>query len=183
MKHLFSQECESVCLCAGHCRWQWYVQCSHCLEKDCCFEWVSVYCMINMGLAQTILFFFFFIDKRCVFCLCLLFSAKDPTGWNLFDSCLQLLKSRMESRELDKEVCDIWRGVLCHDNRGPNFRWVKPLRDGRLFYDKQEWECKKIYKNVTVCVMKLKNDRVDCINWLLALFVFIPLSSSICFLS
>ncbi|GAA6223099.1 cohesin subunit SA-1-like [Lates japonicus] len=30
--------------------------------------------------------------------------AKDPTGWNLFDSCLQLLKSRMESRELDKEL-------------------------------------------------------------------------------
>ncbi|XP_070769672.1 cohesin subunit SA-1-like [Enoplosus armatus] len=31
-------------------------------------------------------------------------SAKDPTGWKLFDSCLKLLKSRMESRELDKEL-------------------------------------------------------------------------------
>ncbi|XP_026213699.1 cohesin subunit SA-1 isoform X2 [Anabas testudineus] len=31
-------------------------------------------------------------------------SAKDPTGWKLFDSCLELLKSRMESRELDKEL-------------------------------------------------------------------------------
>ncbi|XP_039975563.1 cohesin subunit SA-1 [Xiphias gladius] len=30
--------------------------------------------------------------------------AKDPTGWKLFDSCLELLKSRMESRELDKEL-------------------------------------------------------------------------------
>ncbi|XP_070693242.1 cohesin subunit SA-1-like [Pempheris klunzingeri] len=31
-------------------------------------------------------------------------SAKDTTGWKLFDSCLELLKSRMESRELDKEL-------------------------------------------------------------------------------
>ncbi|XP_022615887.1 cohesin subunit SA-2-like [Seriola dumerili] len=31
-------------------------------------------------------------------------SAKDLTGWKLFDSCLELLKSRMESRELDKEL-------------------------------------------------------------------------------
>ncbi|XP_037315563.2 cohesin subunit SA-1 [Pungitius pungitius] len=31
-------------------------------------------------------------------------SAKDPTSWKLFDSCLELLKSRMESRELDKEL-------------------------------------------------------------------------------
>ncbi|XP_078117464.1 cohesin subunit SA-2 [Sander vitreus] len=31
-------------------------------------------------------------------------SAKDPTGWKLFGSCLELLKSRMESRELDKEL-------------------------------------------------------------------------------
>ncbi|XP_054453619.1 cohesin subunit SA-1 [Anoplopoma fimbria] len=31
-------------------------------------------------------------------------SAKDPTGWKLFDSCLELLKSGMESRELDKEL-------------------------------------------------------------------------------
>ncbi|XP_006809016.1 cohesin subunit SA-1 isoform X2 [Neolamprologus brichardi] len=31
-------------------------------------------------------------------------SAKDPTAWKLFDSCLELLKSRMESRELDKEL-------------------------------------------------------------------------------
>ncbi|KAM7389145.1 hypothetical protein PAMP_023139 [Pampus punctatissimus] len=31
-------------------------------------------------------------------------SAKDPTSWNLLDSCLELLKSRMESRDLDKEL-------------------------------------------------------------------------------
>ncbi|XP_068571632.1 cohesin subunit SA-1-like isoform X2 [Cebidichthys violaceus] len=31
-------------------------------------------------------------------------SAKDPTGWKLFDSCLELLKSRMESREFDNEL-------------------------------------------------------------------------------
>ncbi|KAM9376194.1 cohesin subunit SA-2 [Pholidichthys leucotaenia] len=31
-------------------------------------------------------------------------SAKDPTGWKLFDSCLELLKSQMESRELNKEL-------------------------------------------------------------------------------
>ncbi|KAM8909968.1 cohesin subunit SA-1 isoform 3-T7 [Spinachia spinachia] len=30
--------------------------------------------------------------------------AMDPTGWKLFDSCLELLKSRMESREFDKEL-------------------------------------------------------------------------------
>lgn len=41
-------------------------------------------------------------------------SVKDSTSWRLFDSCLELLKSRMESRELDKEVqhCHIW-GSLC----------------------------------------------------------------------
>uniref|UniRef100_A0A3P9BRE2 Cohesin subunit SA n=1 Tax=Maylandia zebra TaxID=106582 RepID=A0A3P9BRE2_9CICH len=33
-------------------------------------------------------------------------SAKDPTAWKLFDSCLELLKSRMESRELDKELIE-----------------------------------------------------------------------------
>ncbi|KAM6952951.1 cohesin subunit SA-2 [Lycodopsis pacificus] len=31
-------------------------------------------------------------------------SAKDPTSWKLFDSCLELLKSRMESREFDNEL-------------------------------------------------------------------------------
>ncbi|XP_060903467.1 cohesin subunit SA-1 [Labrus mixtus] len=31
-------------------------------------------------------------------------SAKDVTGWKLFNSCLELLKSRMESGELDKEL-------------------------------------------------------------------------------
>ncbi|XP_026186093.1 cohesin subunit SA-2 [Mastacembelus armatus] len=31
-------------------------------------------------------------------------SAKDLTAWKLFDSCLELLKSRLESRELDKEL-------------------------------------------------------------------------------
>ncbi|XP_076595594.1 cohesin subunit SA-2 [Chaetodon auriga] len=31
-------------------------------------------------------------------------SAMDPTGWKLFDSCLELLKRRMESRELDEEL-------------------------------------------------------------------------------
>uniref|UniRef100_UPI0037E9BAFF cohesin subunit SA-1-like n=1 Tax=Semicossyphus pulcher TaxID=241346 RepID=UPI0037E9BAFF len=31
-------------------------------------------------------------------------SAKDLTGWKLFDSCLELLKSRMESGEFDKEL-------------------------------------------------------------------------------
>ncbi|XP_041847127.1 cohesin subunit SA-1 isoform X2 [Melanotaenia boesemani] len=31
-------------------------------------------------------------------------SAKDPTGWKLLDSCLKLLKSRMESMELDTEL-------------------------------------------------------------------------------
>ncbi|KAL7394810.1 hypothetical protein ABVT39_004701 [Epinephelus coioides] len=31
-------------------------------------------------------------------------SAKDPTSWKLFDSCVELLKSRMESREVDKEL-------------------------------------------------------------------------------
>ncbi|XP_073343307.1 cohesin subunit SA-1-like [Pagrus major] len=31
-------------------------------------------------------------------------SAKDSTGWKLFNSCLKILKSRMESRELDKEL-------------------------------------------------------------------------------
>ncbi|XP_045885671.1 cohesin subunit SA-1 isoform X1 [Micropterus dolomieu] len=31
-------------------------------------------------------------------------SAKDPSGWKLFDSCLELLKSRMESREIHKEL-------------------------------------------------------------------------------
>ncbi|XP_040904363.1 cohesin subunit SA-1 [Toxotes jaculatrix] len=30
--------------------------------------------------------------------------AKDPRGWKLFDSCLELLKSRLESRELNKEL-------------------------------------------------------------------------------
>lgn len=41
----------------------------------------------------------------CVLFEWLLSSAKDPTSWKLFDSCLELMKSRMESRELDKEVC------------------------------------------------------------------------------
>ncbi|KAK2848661.1 hypothetical protein Q5P01_008495 [Channa striata] len=31
-------------------------------------------------------------------------SAKDPTGWKLFDPCLELLKSRTESGEIDKEL-------------------------------------------------------------------------------
>ncbi|KAG7224823.1 hypothetical protein INR49_013537 [Caranx melampygus] len=31
-------------------------------------------------------------------------NAKDSTGWKLFDCCVELLKNRMESRELDKEV-------------------------------------------------------------------------------
>ncbi|XP_068448835.1 cohesin subunit SA-1-like isoform X2 [Clinocottus analis] len=31
-------------------------------------------------------------------------SAMDPTGWKLFDCCLELLKSKMESREFDKEL-------------------------------------------------------------------------------
>ncbi|KAM9357284.1 cohesin subunit SA-3 [Symphorus nematophorus] len=31
-------------------------------------------------------------------------SAKDLTGWELFDSCLKLLQSRLESGELDKEL-------------------------------------------------------------------------------
>ncbi|XP_036932319.1 cohesin subunit SA-1 isoform X2 [Acanthopagrus latus] len=31
-------------------------------------------------------------------------SAKDSTGWRLFYSCMELLKSRMESRDLDKEL-------------------------------------------------------------------------------
>lgn len=39
------------------------------------------------------------------FCVCVISSAKDPTVWKLFDSCLELLKSTMESGELDKEVC------------------------------------------------------------------------------
>ncbi|XP_060935180.1 cohesin subunit SA-1 [Limanda limanda] len=30
--------------------------------------------------------------------------AKDPTGWKLFDPCVELLKSRLESGELDKEL-------------------------------------------------------------------------------
>ncbi|KAF0039963.1 hypothetical protein F2P81_008198 [Scophthalmus maximus] len=30
--------------------------------------------------------------------------AKDLTGWKLFDPCVELLKSRLESRELDKEA-------------------------------------------------------------------------------
>ncbi|XP_029297129.1 cohesin subunit SA-1 [Cottoperca gobio] len=30
--------------------------------------------------------------------------VSDSTGWKLFDPCLELLKSRMESRELDKEL-------------------------------------------------------------------------------
>lgn len=33
-------------------------------------------------------------------------SAKDLTGLKLFEPCLAVLKSRMESRELEKEVCD-----------------------------------------------------------------------------
>lgn len=41
---------------------------------------------------------------NCIACVCIISSAKDPTAWKLFDSCLELLKSRMESRELDKEV-------------------------------------------------------------------------------
>ncbi|XP_047209930.1 cohesin subunit SA-2 isoform X3 [Girardinichthys multiradiatus] len=31
-------------------------------------------------------------------------SAKDPTGWQLFDSCLELLKSRIESLDFDTEL-------------------------------------------------------------------------------
>lgn len=33
-------------------------------------------------------------------------SAVDPTGWKLFDSCVELLKSRIASNDLDKDVCD-----------------------------------------------------------------------------
>ncbi|KAK5864520.1 hypothetical protein PBY51_015757 [Eleginops maclovinus] len=36
--------------------------------------------------------------------LAALSSVKDTTGWKLFEPCLELLKSRMESRELDKEL-------------------------------------------------------------------------------
>ncbi|XP_030251378.1 cohesin subunit SA-1 isoform X2 [Sparus aurata] len=36
--------------------------------------------------------------------IAVLSSVKDSTSWRLFDSCLELLKSRMESRELDKEL-------------------------------------------------------------------------------
>ncbi|XP_008293622.1 cohesin subunit SA-1 [Stegastes partitus] len=36
--------------------------------------------------------------------IAVLSSAKDPTGLKLFDSCLELLKIRMESTELDKEL-------------------------------------------------------------------------------
>ncbi|XP_042349536.1 cohesin subunit SA-2 [Plectropomus leopardus] len=31
-------------------------------------------------------------------------SAKEPTGWKLFDPCVELLKSRIEARELNKEL-------------------------------------------------------------------------------
>lgn len=56
------------------------------------------------------------VEMQTVFCV--ISSAKDSTGWRLFYSCMELLKSRMESRDLDKEVCDkvphlhIW-GTLC----------------------------------------------------------------------
>lgn len=32
--------------------------------------------------------------------------AKDLTGLNLFDSCLKVLKSRIESEEPEKKVCE-----------------------------------------------------------------------------
>lgn len=57
------------------------------------------------------------------------FSAKDPTAWKLFDSCLELLKSKMESREFDKEVCD----AHTFDNRGHNLRGFKELQDMSRF--------------------------------------------------
>lgn len=63
-----------------------------------------MFIIIYMSVVQTVPY-----TELCVCCLfvCLLcFSAKDPTGWMLFDCCLELLKSRMESRELNKEVSD-----------------------------------------------------------------------------
>lgn len=54
--------------------------------------------MMNIAVVQTI--------SYTEVCVSVLSSAQDPTGWKLFDSCLKLLKSRIESRELDKEVDD-----------------------------------------------------------------------------
>ncbi|KAM3613303.1 uncharacterized protein V6R79_023667 [Siganus canaliculatus] len=52
--------------------------------------------------------------------IAVLSSAKDPTGWNLFDSCVELLKYRMETRELDEELL-----VSCLKCAAYHLMWAK----------------------------------------------------------
>lgn len=80
--------------------------------------------------------------------MCSLSSAKDLTGWKLFDPCVELLKSRLESRELDKEVWDeltlIFEGCA---------NMIIELRDFSIINN----ECSKL-KKATICLMELKVD-------------------------
>ncbi|KAM9740869.1 cohesin subunit SA-1 [Menidia menidia] len=70
-------------------------------------------------------------------------SATDPTGWKLFDSCLQLLKSRVESQELDTELmvsalkCAafhlMWAKVKMHSSKPNEMELVRLKKDVRSF--------------------------------------------------
>nr|XP_057931328.1 cohesin subunit SA-1 isoform X2 [Doryrhamphus excisus]XP_057931329.1 cohesin subunit SA-1 isoform X2 [Doryrhamphus excisus] len=65
-------------------------------------------------------------------------SAKDLTAWRLFDSCMDLLKSRLESRELDEELfvsalrCSafhlMWAKANAHDS-APTEEELKLLKN------------------------------------------------------
>lgn len=80
----------------GYCRWWRCVQCSPSVEEVGDFKQVSVCCYGAHG------------GGAAAYSICValnFFRAKDLTGLNLFDSCLKVLKSRMESEEPEKEVC------------------------------------------------------------------------------
>lgn len=79
----------------GYCRWWRCLQCSHSIEEVGGFKQVSVCCYGAHG------------GGAAAYSICValnFFRAKDLTGLNLFDSCLKVLKSRMESEEPEKEV-------------------------------------------------------------------------------
>ncbi|XP_061747820.1 cohesin subunit SA-1 isoform X2 [Nerophis ophidion] len=54
--------------------------------------------------------------------IAVLSSARDLTAWRLFDSCIHLLESRMESRDLDEELivsalrCSAWHLMWTNEN-------------------------------------------------------------------
>lgn len=100
----------------GYCRWWRCVQCSPSVEEVGDFKQVSVCCYGAHG------------GGAAAYSICValnFFRAKDLTGLNLFDSCLKVLKSRMESEEPEKEVCG---DCVAHLGVGRRFYRCKMMR-------------------------------------------------------